>query len=156
MRHPAAVLGELLVRLESGAGRDFSLDPVFEGGLLGDFAGGAEARDDGGGVVALGVGEVAEVEAGLDARVVGGEEDAAAAAGARDVGCHAEGVLGGVVPEARGVVDEGDLVAVHHDVCDVAVAAGRVGDFAAQEDAGIGVLGRLVGGHGFVEFPHDD
>ena len=59
---------------------------------------------------------------------------------------------------------------MHHDVGDVAFGellgvervvgrvgfAGGVGGLAAQEDAGVTVHGRLVGGHGFVELPHDD
>lgn len=95
----AAVLGQLLVALALGAGGDFTLDPVFEGGLLGDLAGGLEAGDDGGGVVAFWVGEVLEVEGGLDGGIGGGQEEAAAGARAGNVGGHAEGVDGAVVAE---------------------------------------------------------
>jgi hypothetical protein len=93
----SAVLAQLLISLDLGAGCDFTLDPILEGSLLGDFARSFQAGDDGGGVVTLGVGEVAEVERGLDGGVRGGEVDAAAGAGAGDVGCHAEGVDGGFV-----------------------------------------------------------
>ena len=97
MSDAAAVLGELLVGLHGGAGGDFAFQPGGEGGLLCDFAGGFEAGDDGGRVVAFGVGEVLEVERGFDGRVRGGQVDAAAGAGARNVGRHAEGVDGGVI-----------------------------------------------------------
>ena len=73
----AAVLAELGVRLDGGARGDFAGEPGGEGGLEGDFAGGAEARDDGGGVVAGWVGEVFEVEGGFDARVGRGEVEVA-------------------------------------------------------------------------------
>lgn len=33
--------------------------------------------------------------------------------------------------------------------------AGRV-PWAGEEDAGIGIHGRLIGGDGAVQFPHDD
>ena len=79
------------------------------------------------------------------------EVEAAFAFGPRDVGCHAEGVDGGVVAEAGGVEAEGDLVAVHHYVGDAWGVAG-----AREEDAGVGVHGRLVGGDGSVELPHYD
>lgn len=102
MRDAAAILAEFVVGLDFGAGGDFALDPVLEGRLLGDFARGFEARDDGGCVIAFGVGEVAEVQRGLDGRVGRRQVDAAAGAGARDVGRHAEGVDGGVVTEAGG------------------------------------------------------
>jgi hypothetical protein len=94
----ATVLRQLLVGGDFRARRNFALDPVAEGGLCGDLSGGFEAGDDGGGVVAFRVGEVAEVEGGLDGGVGGGEEEAAGA-GAGDVGGHAEGVDGGVVAE---------------------------------------------------------
>ncbi|GJC98195.1 hypothetical protein ColKHC_07021 [Colletotrichum higginsianum] len=164
----AGVEAELLVGLDLGAGGDLAGDPVLEGGLLGDLAGGAHAVDEGGGVVALLVGEVAEVERRLDRGVGRGQVQAAAGAGAGDVGGHAEGValLGLVVAEAARVEGEGDLVAVHHDVGDVAVGdgvrveegllGGGVGGLAAQEDAGVRVHGGLVGGHGLLELPHDD
>lgn len=103
MRNATTVLGELLVGLDLGAGRNFALEPVLEGSLLCDFARGLEACDDGRGVVAFGVGEVAEVEGGLDGGVGGGEVDAATGAGAGDVGGHAEGVDGGVVAESGDV-----------------------------------------------------
>lgn len=57
---------------------------------------------------------------------------------------------------------------MHHDVGDVAVGdgggvvvfvlggGGGVGGFAAEEDAGVGVHGGLVGWDGAGEFPHDD
>jgi len=96
----ATVLGELFVGDDLRARRDFALDPVREGGLLGDLAGSLETGDNGGCVVALGVGEVAEVERGLDGGVGGGEVDAAAGAGTGDVGRHAECVDGGVVTHA--------------------------------------------------------
>lgn len=97
----SAVFGQLFIGGALGAGGDFALDPVFEGGLLGDLAGGLEAGDDGVGVVAFGVGEVAEVEGGLDSGVGRGEEKAAAGAWAGDVGGHAECIDGGVVAETR-------------------------------------------------------
>lgn len=101
MCNPTSVLAQLLVSLDLGARRDFALDPVLEGGLLGNLARGFEACDDGGSVVALGVGEVAEVEGGLDVGVGAGEVDLTAGAGAGDVGCHAEGVDGGFVAKTR-------------------------------------------------------
>ncbi len=147
----AAVLAELGVGGDVGARGDLAFEPGGEGGLLGDFAGGAEAGDDGGGVVAGGVGEVAEVEGGFDGGVGGGEVEVAFGAGAGDVGRHAEGVDGGVVAEAGRVEAEGDLVAVHHDVGD----AGGVA-WAGEEDAGVRVHGCLVGGYGAVQLPHYD
>lgn len=77
MRGSAAVLAELFVRGDGGAGGDFALEPGAEGVLGGDFAGGAEAGDDGGGVVAGGVGEVLEVEGGFVGRVRAREVEAA-------------------------------------------------------------------------------
>lgn len=147
----AAVGAEGGVALDGGARGHLARQPGGEGGLGGDAAGGAEAGDQGGGVVAGRVAEVAEVQGGLDARVGGGQVELAFGFGAGDVGRHAEGVGGGVVAEAGGVEAEGDLVAVHHDVRD----AGRVPG-AGEEDAGVGVHGRLVRGHGPVQFPHDD
>lgn len=91
MRNLASIVAQLLVRLDLGAGGDFALDPVLEGGGLGDFAGRFHAVHEGGGVVAFGVGEVAEVEGGFDGGVGGGEVEAAAGTGTGDVGGHAEG-----------------------------------------------------------------
>lgn len=151
-----SVGGQLLVGLALGARGDLALEPVLEGSLLGDLSRGLEAGDDGGGVVALRVGEVAEVEGGLDVGVGRGEVELAAGAGAGDVGGHAEGVDGGVEAHACCVEAEGDLVAVHHDVGVLGVVAVGVGDLAAEEDAGVRVHGGLVGGDGLVELPHDD
>lgn len=100
----AAVFAELLIGLNAGAGRNFALQPFGEGGLLGNFAGSLEAGHDGGGVVAFGVGEVAEIEGGLDGRVGRGEVDTAAGAGTGDVGGHAEGVDGRVVAKTKSFV----------------------------------------------------
>lgn len=163
---PAGVAAEVGVRGDVGARGDFAFEPGGEGRAAGDLAGGAEAGDEGGGVVAGGVGEVVEVEGGLGGGGGRGEVEAALGLGAGDVGRHAEGVERGVVAEAGGVEAEGDLVAVHHDVGDargvvvvvaVAVAvAGAACRGAGEEDAGVRVHGRLVRGHGPVEFPHDD
>lgn len=114
MRNLASIVAQLLVGLDLGAGGDFTLDPVLEGGGLGDFAGGFHAVHEGGGVVAFGVGEVAEVEGGFDGGVGGGEVEAAAGTGAGDVGGHAEGefVGDGFVAQTLGVHCEGDLVTV--------------------------------------------
>lgn len=152
MRDAAAVRTQLGVRLQGRARGDLALEPGREGGLLRDFAGGAQAGDEGRGVVAGGVGKVLEVEGGFDGWVGAGEVQAAAGAGARDVGRHAEGVEGLVVAEALGVEAEGDLVAVHHEVGGL----GGGGGGAPEEEAGVGVHGCLVGGDGGVEFPHDD
>ena len=97
MRDAARVLGELLVRLQLIARRDLALDPVLERRLLRDLAGCAQSEHEGRGVVAFGVGEVAEVEGGLHAWVGGGQVYAAARAWAWDVGRHAECVDGLVV-----------------------------------------------------------
>lgn len=147
----AAVLAELGVGGDGGARGDFALQPGGEGGLAGDFAGGAEAGDDGGGVVAGRVGEVAEVEGRFHGGIGRGEIELASGEGPRDVGRHAEGVDGRDVAESRGVEAKGDLVAVHHYVGD----AGRV-SWAGEEDTCVGVHGCLVGGHGLVQFPHYD
>ena len=147
----AAVGAEFGVCLEGGAGRHFALEPGGEGGLFGDVAGEAEAGDDGGSVVAGGVGEVLEVEGWFDGWVGRGEVEASFAFGARDVGRHAEGVDGSVVAQAGGVEAEGDLVAVHHYV---GYAGGVSG--AGEEDAGVRVHCGLVGGHWAVELPHYD
>lgn len=154
----AGVLADGLVRLDLGAGGDLLLEPVLEGGLVGNLAGGLDAGDEGGGVVALGVGEVAEVEGGLDAGVGRGQVDAAARAGTGNVGGHAEGVavLDDGVAQTLRVEGEGDLVAVHHHVGGVTVVAGGVGGLAADKDTGVRVHGGLALGHGLVELPHDD
>ena len=76
MRDSSTVLRKFLVSLDFWSWRDFFLEPVAEGGLFGDFTRGFEARDDGGCVVAFGVGEVAEIEGGLDAGIGGSEVDA--------------------------------------------------------------------------------
>ena len=153
MGDAAGVLAQGGAGGDGGAGRDFAFDPGAEGFLGRDAAGGFEAGDEGGGVVAGGVGEVFEVEGGFDGRVVAGEVELPGGAGARDVGGHAEGVDGGVVAEAGGVEAEGNLVAVHHEVCG-GVGAGD--GFVPEEDAGVRVHGGLVGGDGAVELPHDD
>lgn len=150
MRHAAAVRAQLGVGLQGWARGDFAFEPGGEGRLLCDFAGGAQAGDEGGGVVAFGVGKVLKVESGLDGWVAAREVEAPLGAGARDVGRHAEGVDGLVVAEALGVEAEGDLVAVHHYVGGLV----RVGGGAAEEETGVGVHGCLVWGHGRVEFPH--
>lgn len=152
MRHAAAVRAQLGVGLQGGPRRDFAFEPGGEGRLLCDFAGGAQAGDEGGGVVAFGVGKVLEVQSGLDGWVAAREVEAPLGAGARDVGRHAEGVDGLVVAQALGVEAEGDLVAVHHYVGGLV----GVGGGAAEEETGVGVHGCLVWGHGRVEFPHYD
>lgn len=141
----AAVVAEFLVGGYGGARRDFAFEPGGEGGLGRDVAGEAKARDNGFGVVAGRVSEVAEVEGGFDGRVGGGEVEAAFGFRAGDVGRHAEGVDGGGVAKPGGVEAEGDLVAVHHYVGDAGGVAGP-----GEEDAGVGVHGRLVGGYGPV------
>ncbi|KAL5874482.1 hypothetical protein ACKVWC_011604 [Pyricularia oryzae] len=169
VRDAARVLADLLVGLDLGAGCDLALDPVLEGSLLGDLARHLDAVHERRGVVALRVREVAEVERGLDLGVRRGQVQAAARPRAGDVGRHAEGVAVGRlrVAQPRGVEGEGDLVAVHHDVGNVAVGdglgvggggllAGGVGRLAAEEDAGVRVHGGLALGHGLVELPHDD
>lgn len=93
VRYSTTILAEVLVGLDVWARRHLALEPRLEGFFLCDLARGFEARDDGGGVVALWVCEVAEVEGGLDVGVGGGEVELASRAGARDVGGHAEGVL---------------------------------------------------------------
>ena len=151
VRDIAGVGADVGVGLDVRAGGDFAFEPGGEGGLLGHGAGGADAGDQGGGVIAGGVGEVLEVEGWFDGRVGGGEVEAAFAFGPGDVGRHAEGVDGGVVAEAAGVKAEGDLIAVHHHVGDAGGVPG-----AGEEDAGVGVHGCLVRGDGLVEFPHYD
>jgi len=54
MRDPARVLGQRLVRLHARAGRHLALQPGGEGRRLRDFARGAQAGDEGRGVVAAG------------------------------------------------------------------------------------------------------
>ncbi len=92
VRYFPPVLGELFVCLHGWAGRDFALQPFGEGRLLCYLPCGFEAGDEGLGIVVLGVGEVAEIEGGLDGGVRGGEEDSSSGAGTRDVGRHAESV----------------------------------------------------------------
>jgi hypothetical protein len=70
------------------------------------------------------------------------------------VGRSIERVEEGGLPS--GVEAEGDLVAVHHDIGNLAVATRRVGDLATQEDTSIGVHGGLVLGHGLVQLPQND
>lgn len=164
----AGVVAQLRVGLDLGAGGDLLLDPVLEGGLLGDLARGAHAEDERGGVVALGVGEVPEVEGGLDRRVRRRQVQAAPRPRPRDVGRHAERVpvLDVRVPQPQRVERERDLVAVHHDVGDVAVRYARrvrrrllrprVGRLAPQEDPRVRVHRRLVLRHGLLQLPHDD
>lgn len=93
----ATVLGELLVGLQLRARSDLALDPVLEGCLLSDLAGGLETSDDSRSIVSFRIGEVAEVQRRLDVGVGRGKVDAAARARTRDVGCHAEGIDGRVV-----------------------------------------------------------
>lgn len=114
VRGLAGVVAQGLVGLDLGAGRDLALNPVLEGRGLGDLARGLHAVDERRCVVALGVGEVAEVERRLDGGVCRGQVEAAAGARARDVGRHAKGELvrNGLVAEALRVHGEGDLVAV--------------------------------------------
>ena len=152
VRDLARIGANIGVRLDVGAGCDFAFEPGGKGRLFSDVAGGADTRDESGGVVAFGIGEVIEVEGGFDSGVGRGEVELAFALGAGDVGRHAEGVDRGVVAEAGGVEAEGDLVAVHHDVGDArGVVAGP-----GEEDAGVRVHGGLIGGYGPVELPHDD
>lgn len=150
------VFGELLVGLDLRSRRDFALDPVLERSLLGDFTSRLETGYDSGGIVALGIGEVAEVQSRLHAGILRGQVEAAAGASTGDVRGHAESIDRGVVSQAGSVEAERDLVAVHHEIRDLAIRAGRVGDFAAQEDAAVRVHGGLVRGNGAVEFPDDD
>lgn len=154
--HTTAVLGQLLVGLHLGTRGDLALDPLLEGRLLGDLTGGLETGHNGGGVVALGIGEVAEVQGGLDGGVGGGQEETTTGTGAGNVGGHAEGVHDLVVAETSSVEGEGDLVAMHHHIGDLAVEAGGVGQLATEEDSGIRVHGGLVLGNGAVELPYDD
>lgn len=69
----AAVFTELFVRGDGGAGGDFAFEPGGEGGLGCDLAGGAQAGDDGGGIVSRGVGEVFEIQGWFDGWVGAGE-----------------------------------------------------------------------------------
>lgn len=167
MGHAPGILAQVLIGLDIRTGRDLALDPILKGGLLGDPAGGAQAKHKRGGIIAFGVGEVAEIQGGFDGRVVGGQVKPAARPRARDVGRHAKGVDGCVVAQACGVQAERDLVAVHHDVGDVVVGnglrvewrwlgGGGVGRFPPQKDARVRVHGRLVGRDRPVEFPDDN
>ncbi len=69
MSHPSRVLADLLVGLNIGPWRDLLLDPVLEGLLLRNLAGGADAKDEGGRIVSLGVGKISEVERWLGLRI---------------------------------------------------------------------------------------
>lgn len=119
----AGVVADVLVALDLGAGGDLALDPLLEGAHLGDLAGRLDTVHERRGVVALRVGEVAEVKRGLDRRVRARQVQTAAGSRARDVGRHAKGhaVSDFLIAQALRVEGEGDLVAVHHDVGDVAV-----------------------------------
>ena len=152
MGDPPSVLAQFFIRRQGWAGGDFALEPGAEGFCGGDFACGAQARDDGACVVAVRVGEVSEVQGWFDARVGAGEVELALGARARDVGRHAEGVDGFVVSETGGVEAEGDLVAVHHHVGWFVGGAGR----AAEEDPRVAVHRCLVRWDRAVEFPDDD
>lgn len=168
MRDLARIVANVLVALHLRAGRHLALDPLLEGARFGDLARRLDAVHERRGVVALGVGEVAEVERGLDGRVRARQVQAAPGPRARDVGRHAKGHAVGdlFVAQTLRVEGERDLVAVHHDVGDIAVGqgrwvggllvGGRVGLLAAEEDAGVRVHGRLALRHGLVELPHDD
>lgn len=68
----AAVFAQFGVGLDGGSGGYFFSEPVGEGGLLGYFASGAETGNDGRGVVAFWIGEVAEVKGGFDGGIGGG------------------------------------------------------------------------------------
>ena len=149
MRDTAGVLAQRLISRDGWPRGDLAREPGLERLLRGDLAGSFEASDQCCGVVAGGVGEVLEVEGRLDGWVGAGEVEAAARTWTGDVGCHAEGVDGGVVAEAGGVEAEGDLIAVHHYVCWV-----RGG--ALEEETCVAVHGGLVGWYGAVEFPDDD
>ena len=73
MRRPAPVLAQLFIRIQTGPGRNLALEPRLERLLLRDLARGAQARYYRPGIVALGVGEVLEVQRGLDGRVCAGQ-----------------------------------------------------------------------------------
>ena len=152
VRDLSPVLAQLLIRRQRRARGDFALEPRAEGLCGGDLTRGAQARHDGACVVAVRVGEVLEVQGGLDGWVGAGEVELALGARARDVGCHAEGVNGLVVAEARGVEAEGDLVAVHHHVGWFVGGAGC----SAEEESRVAVHCGLVRWDGAVEFPDDD
>lgn len=116
------------------------------------FTSGFETSDDGGGVVAFWICKVFKVEGGLDVGVFRGEVQLPFRSWTGDVGRHTEGIDGSVITQARGVVAEGNLVAVHHYIC--RFIWWEVGP--AEKNAGIGVHGSLVGRDGAVEFPDDD
>lgn len=97
MRNLPSIFGKLLVGLYIWAWSHFTEEPVRKWSFLCDFACSFESRDDGRCVVAFGVSEVAEIERGLDARIGGGEVDAAAGAGTGNIGGHAEGIQRGIV-----------------------------------------------------------
>ena len=56
------------------------------------FAGGSEAGNDGGGIVTFWIGEVFEIERGLDGGVFGSEVKLPFGSWTRDVGRHTEGI----------------------------------------------------------------
>lgn len=92
MSYGSGVSGEFLVCLDFWTRCYFAEEPVGEGGFLGDLARGFHSCYERGGIVALWVGEVAEIEGGLDGGIGGGEVDSSSASGTGDVGGHAEGV----------------------------------------------------------------
>jgi hypothetical protein len=96
----AAVFGKVLVALDLEARGNFALDPVLEWCLLSNLTSSLKTSDDSSSIVALRIGEIAEVQSGLDVGVRRSEVDAATGAGAGNVGCHAEGVDGRVVAKS--------------------------------------------------------
>ena len=62
--------------------------------------------------------------------------------------------IGGRIP--RCVEAERDLIAMHHDIRDLAVVTRRVRHLAAQEDARVRVHGRLVWRDRLVQLPDHD
>lgn len=87
-----SVLANLLVCLNFGARGNFFLEPFLEGACLGNLTSSLDTSNQGGGIVALGVGEVPKVQGRLHGRVGRGEEDAATRPGTGDVWGHAKGV----------------------------------------------------------------
>lgn len=158
MSGAASVFADLLIRLHLGAGSNLFLQPLLERALLSDFTGSLDAGNEGGSVVAFGVGEIAEIQGRLDGGVCRGQVDAAARSRSGNVGGHAEciAVLDLAIAQTLGVEGEGNLVAVHHDIGSVSVVASGVGRLSADEDTGIRIHGGLVGGDRLVELPHDD
>lgn len=119
----STILGEFFVRLDLGSGSDLTLEPGLERLLLSDLASGLETGNNCGGVVAFGVGKVAEVERGLDRRVGGGEVDTSLGAGAGNVWSHAKGIDRSIVAksiEERISVSFGKEVA-EDEITDLAV-----------------------------------